>query len=168
MAALLPFAVAWHMSSLTAIAACLIGAATLAAGCHIAREHRLATLAVRPELTHLPELAAKHRRLLSTRNRRALAAGLRRTADPKQPPRRFDCCPIILDRVATVRPELLQLANALEQANDPDPSSVALVRELLTDACSPLYNPNLSADELHATITRAHAGIAHHAAAQPR
>ena len=137
MAALLPFAVAWHMPDRTAIAVCLIGAALLAAGCHIARGHRLATLAIVPELTRLPEIAAKNTRLLSTRNRRALAAGLRRTAAVAQPPRRFDTCPILTDRVAAVRPELLQLADALEQANDLDPASVALVHQLLTERMQP-------------------------------
>jgi hypothetical protein len=167
MAALLPFAVAWHTTYLTAIATCLIAAAILAAGCHITREHRLATLAIIPELTQRPEFAAKHKRLLSTRNRRALAAGLRRTADATPPPRRFDTCPILADRVAAVRPELLQLADALQRTNDLDPVSVALIHELLTNVCSPLYDPNLPADELHATVRRAHAGISLRATAQP-
>ena len=160
MAALLPFAVAWHMTYLTATAACLIGAAILATGCHITREHRLATLAVIPELTRLPEFAARHKRLLSTRNRQALAAGLRRTAAPTQPPRRFDTCPILTDRVAPVRAELLELADALERSNDLDPPSVALIHELLTNACSPLYNPDLAADDLRDTVARARAGMA--------
>ena len=60
MAALLPFAIAWHTTYLTAIATSLIAAAILAATCHITREHRVATLAVIPELTQLPEFAAKH------------------------------------------------------------------------------------------------------------
>ena len=167
MAALLPFAIAWHTTYLTTIATCLMAAAILAAGCHIAREHRLATLAVIPELTQLPDLAAKHKRLLSTRNRQALAAGLRRTAAPTQPPRRFDTCPVLTDRVAPVRPELLHLADTLEQTNDLDPASVALIHELLTNACSPLYNPNLPADDLHATISRAHAAISLPTTPQP-
>jgi hypothetical protein len=168
MAALLPFAVAWHMPDRTAIAVCLIGAAILGAGCHIACRHRLATLAVVPELTQLPEIAAKSTRLLSIRNRRALASGLRRTAAVTQPPRRFDTCPVLTDRVAAVRPELLQLADALEQNSDLDPASVALVHELLTNACSPLYNANLPADDLQATISRARAGIYLRATARPR
>ena len=167
MAALLPFAVAWHTTYLIATAACLIGASILAVGCHIAHEHRLATLTIIPELTNLPEVATKHERLRGTRNRQALAAGLRRTAALTQPPRRFDTCPILTDRVATVRPELLQLADALEHTNDLSPASVALMNELLTNACSPLYNPNLPAEHLHATISRAHAGIPLRATAQP-
>lgn len=160
MAALLPFAVAWHTTYLIAIATCLIVAAILAASCHMTREHRVSTLAVIPELTQLPEFATKHKRLLSTRNRQALAAGLRRTAALTQPPRRFDTCPILPDRVAAVRPELLQLADVLEQTNDLDPTTVALIHELLTNACSPLYNPNLPAGDLHLTISRARARLA--------
>jgi hypothetical protein len=156
---LLPLAIAWHRTYAIAVAAALIGAMTLALCCHVARERRLSTLAIFPELAALPDLARKRKRLQSARTRRALAAGLRRTAAPGQPPCRFDCCPVLPDRVAAVRTELLQLATQLEQTQQPDPACVALIRELLTDATSPLYNPNRSADDLRATLTRAHAGI---------
>jgi hypothetical protein len=99
------------------------------------------------------------RQAIAERTRRALAAGLRRTADPEQPPRRFDCCPVLPDRIAAVRIELLQLATDLEQTQQPDPASVALIHELLTAATSPLYNPNRSADDLRDTLARAHARI---------
>ena len=66
---------------------------------------------------------------------------------------------MLRDRVSVVRTEMLELARALEQAASPDPTSVALIRELLTNGCSPLYNPNLSTDELRATLTDAHAGM---------
>jgi hypothetical protein len=159
MAVLLPFAIAWHMSYLGAIVASLLGAATLALACHAARERRLTALAIYPELARLPDLAGKRRRLVSTRARRALADGLRRTAAPTQPPRRFDCCPVLGNRVAAVRPELLALAAALEQTAEPDPSSIALIHELLTNGCSPLYNPNVPFPELEATIHRARSGL---------
>lgn len=159
-AGLLPFAVAWHVNELVATAAALIVATTLAAGCHVTRERQLRTLTTFPEFAQLPELAGKRRRLVSPRSRRALAAGLRRTACPSQPPPRFDCCPVLRDRIAGVRPELLRLADDLEHSTDPDPASVALIHELLTNGCSPLYNPNLAVDTLHATLTRAGAGIA--------
>jgi hypothetical protein len=159
MAALLPFAVAWHVTYLVAVAASLAGALTLAAGCHIARELRLNALIIFPEFAELPELAGKRRRLVRPRNRRALAASLRRTVARKQPARRFDCCPVLPDRVAAVRPALLRLASALERNPEPDPASVALIRELLKDGCGPLYNPNVPADELGRAITRASAGI---------
>jgi hypothetical protein len=159
MAVLLPFAIAWHVSYLGVIVESLVGAVALAVGCHAARERRLTTLAVFPELARLPDLAGKRRRLVSTRKRGALADGLRRAAAPTQPPRRFDCCPILPDRAAAVRPELLELASALQQTTDPDPSSVALIHELLTNGCSPLYNTNIPFSELEATIDRARSGL---------
>jgi hypothetical protein len=159
MAGLLPFAIAWRVSYLAAIAASVIFAAILGVGCHLARQGRLSRLAVSPDLAHLPDLAATRRRLQSARTRRALAAGLRRTADPMQPPRRFDCCPVLADRAAAVRDELLELANALEQTQTPDPACVALIRELLTNGTGPLYNPNVPAGDLQTTLTRARAGI---------
>jgi hypothetical protein len=159
MVGLLPFAIAWRVSYLIAIAASISFAAILATGAHIARRWRLATMALSPELVQLADVAAERQRLQSTHTRRALAAGLRRTADPIQPPRRFDPCPVLVDRVAPIRDELLELANDLEQTQTPDPACVALLRELLTDGTSPLYNPNLPASNLHTTLTRARAGI---------
>jgi hypothetical protein len=93
------------------------------------------------------------------RNRRRLAEGLRRTAAVEQPPRRFDCCPVLTDRVAVVRYELLLLADALEHSSDPDPAGVALIGELLTRGCSPLYNANVPVADLHATLARASAQL---------
>jgi hypothetical protein len=159
MAALLPFAVAWHVTYLVTIAAALIGAVTLAASCHLIREVRLNALVIVPDFAQLPELAGRRKRLVSPRNRRAVASSLRRTVAPMQPPRRFDCCPVLTERVAAVRPGLLQLASALERNPEPDPASVALVRELLSDGCGPLYNSNVPADDLRHAITRASAGI---------
>jgi hypothetical protein len=103
--------------------------------------------------------ALKRARLVSARSRRALAKGLRRTANPNQPPARFDTCPLLLDRVTPERPQLLAIAAALEQAHHPDPTCVAAIRELLTNACSPLYNTNLPATDLHTTLNRVHAGL---------
>jgi hypothetical protein len=52
--------------------------------------------------------------------------------------------PVLHDRV-------LEVAIALEHAQDADPSCVALIQELLRDGASPLYNLNVRADRLHAT-----------------
>jgi hypothetical protein len=97
---------------------------------------------------------------VSDRNRRALADGLRRAA-ATPPPRlaRFDPCPILRARVAAVRPELLEIARGLEQAEDPDPTCVALIAELLGNACGPLYNDNVPSTDLHATLRRASLGL---------
>ncbi len=156
---LLPFAIAWRVSYLIAIAASIILAAILAIGTHIARRRRLATMALSPKLVQLPELESERKRLQSARTRGALAAGLRRTADPIQPSRRLDPCPVLVDRVAVVRAQLLELANDLERTQTPDPASVAVLRELLTNGSGPLYNPNVPAADLHTTLARARAGL---------
>ena len=156
---LLPFAIAWRVSYLIAVAASSILAAILAISTHVARRRRLATMALSPELVQLPHLESERKRLQSAGTRRALAAGLRRTADPVQPSRRLDPCPVLVDRVAAVRAQLLELANDLEQSQTPDPACVAVLRELLTNGSSPLYNPNVPADDLHTTLARARAGL---------
>jgi hypothetical protein len=156
---LLPFAIAWRVSYLIAIAASSILAAILAISAHVARRRRLATMALSPKLVQLPDLEPERKRLQTARTRRALAAGLRRTADPIQPSRRLDPCPVLVDRVAAARAQLLELANDLEQTQTPDPACVAVLRELLTNGSSPLYNPNVPADDLHTTLARARAGL---------
>jgi hypothetical protein len=65
------------------------------------------------------------------------------------------------ERVAAVRVELLSAADALENGHEVDPTSVALLRELLASGCSPLYNPNVRAEDLHATLTHVRCGINH-------
>jgi hypothetical protein len=159
MGGLLPFAVAWHVRYLGAVAASMIFAAILATGTHITCRRRLATMALLPELVGLADVAAERRRLESARTRRTLAAGLRRTAAAIQPPCRFDPCPVLVDRVAPIRDELLELADDLEETPTPDPACIALIRELLTDGYSPLYNTNLPADDLYTDVARARAGI---------
>ncbi|HEX4282331.1 MAG TPA: hypothetical protein VHZ27_16305 [Solirubrobacteraceae bacterium] len=158
-AALLPFAIAWHASSLIAIAASIILAASLAIGTHVVRRRRLATIALSPKLVQLPDVESERKRLQSARTRRALAAGLRRTADPNQPSRRLDPCPVLVGRVAAVRARLLELANDLEQTQTPDPACVAVLRELLTNGSSPLYNPNVPADDLHTALAGVRAAL---------
>ena len=156
---LLPFAIAWHLTYLVAIAASMIAALTIAFACHLMRERRLSTLAAFPELAQLPDLARKRKRLQSARTRRTLAAGLRRTAAETQPGHRFDVCPVLTDRVGPLRAELLALAHELERTEAPDPASVALIHELLTSGTSPLYNRNLPAEDLYTSLARARTGI---------
>jgi hypothetical protein len=160
MVVLLPLAVIWHANEFVAIATCAILAAALAVACHVTRGRRLATLAMFPQFARLPALAGTRRRLLRPRNRRRLAGWLRQTALTTQPPHRSDCCPVLVDRVAAVRSELLELADSLQHSPEVDPASIALLQELLANGCcSPLYNPNVRAEELHATLTRVRAGI---------
>jgi hypothetical protein len=167
MAVLLPVAIASRDRFQVATGSAVILGAVLATGAHVVRRRRLATIALSPELVGLADLAGERRRLQNARTRRALAAGLRRTADPNQPPSRYDPCPILVDRAQAARAELLELADTLEQTHTPDPASVALLRELLTNATSPLYNPNLPASELHHTLQRAHFRLTAQANRQP-
>ena len=68
---LLPFAIAWRVSYLIAIAASIILAALVAISAHIARRRRLATMALSPELVQLPDLESERQRLQSAQPPRA-------------------------------------------------------------------------------------------------
>jgi hypothetical protein len=155
----LPLARGAHASYGVGITTALVAGALLALVSHLAREVRLAALVADPDFAHLPGVARKRRRVVSARNRRQLALGLRRSAAPTQPPPHLDPCPVLRDRVARVRPQLLELACLLEQAHNPDPTFVALVQELLRDGASPLYNPNVPADDLYTMLNRARFGL---------
>jgi len=93
----------------------------------------------------------RQRRLVSSRNRRRLAASLRRAASYGPEHGRFSV--VLVDRVAMVRAQLLELAAMLEVSHDPDPSWVAEIRGLVTDGCgSPLFNSRVHVSELLATL----------------
>ncbi len=132
------------------------------------------TIAVRASLSRAPQLQlaglvrhatreTKRRapRPTSSRRRRALAQWLRRTAElpiHRDRSRRFEV--LLRDRVALVRPDLLELAVLLERADDPDPTCVATLFELLRNGCdSPLYNPAVHESELRATLYFARAAL---------
>jgi hypothetical protein len=93
---------------------------------------------------------------------RALARELRKTAALTEPPSRLDrlTVPVLLDRVAAAQREMLDLAAALERSSDPNPEAVAIVRELLRDGCSPIYNPNVAATEPTTALGTARAPLA--------
>jgi hypothetical protein len=137
---------------------------TYSAATDLAAEVPAATTLERPhgQLARWRERTAerKRRRLVSPRRRRALAHGLRRTAASTHPPTRFDVCPILLDRVTPLRIDLLQIADALDQTRNPDPTAVALIHVLLTDGRSPLYNQGVPSADLHFALSRARAGLA--------
>jgi hypothetical protein len=71
-----------------------------------------------------------------------------------RPPRARQWRPLFLvDRVAAARPQLLEIAALLEQAGDPDPVAVKMLKRLLTDGCeSPLYVRGIHPSELSATL----------------
>jgi hypothetical protein len=98
----------------------------------------------------------------SARKRRVLARWLRRTAncahDPDPLTRRRDA--LLHYRATAVRTELLEIAAILEHAHNPDPKCVAALRDLLANGCdSPLYNADIHASELRATLHYVRSGL---------
>jgi hypothetical protein len=111
---------------------------------------------------HWRERSAKRKRArrVSARNRRVLAKWLRRTANHAHATDSTLEEPLHY-RAAAVRTELLELAAILEHAHDPDPASVAALRDLLADSRgSPLYNPNIPAADLDEALQRIRTGLA--------
>ena len=93
----------------------------------------------------------RQRSLVSPRNRRRLVGSLRRAASYGPEHRRFSV--VLVDRVAMVRVQLLELADLLEASHDPDPSWVAEIQDLVTDGSgSPLFNSHVHISELLATL----------------
>lgn len=91
----------------------------------------------------------------ASRQSRALARWLRRTvvrADERDPIRRRSL-PLMCDRVAAVRTDLLEIAALLDHVDDPDHCIVAPLRSLLANGCdSPLYNDEFHISELRAAL----------------
>jgi hypothetical protein len=91
-----------------------------------------------------------------------LVASLRSLAN-REPPRsgtrrRFEV--LLHDRVALVRADLLEIAELLEQAPEPEPWCVTELRRLLTDGCeSPLLNPAVHPSELRASVYYLHSRL---------
>jgi hypothetical protein len=104
----------------------------------------------------------KHARLMSTRNRRAMARRLRdiaKAASDRDPIRRRNDV-LLHYRAAAVRTELLEIAALIERVHDPDPELVQALNELLAYGDSPLYHPGVPAAQLHATLDYVRAGLA--------
>jgi hypothetical protein len=105
--------------------------------------------------TSPPSQRAQPTRLTPARARRRLARRLRRLAgtSPEPDPVRRRHVFVLVDRVADVRDDLLEVADLIEQAAAADPSCLAEVRRLLTSGCdSALYNPDIHVSELHASM----------------
>jgi hypothetical protein len=103
----------------------------------------------------------KQARLVSARNRRALARMLRGIAkdaiDPNPLRRPLDV--LSHYRAAAVRTDLLEIAAMLERAHNPDPLCVAALRHLVRDGISPLYNPAVHVSKLHTTLDYIRSGL---------
>ena len=65
--------------------------------------------------------------------------------------------------MAAVRSELLEIAAVLEHNQDPNPTSITELHQLLANGCdSPLYNLDIHISELHATVHYLRAGLLTH------
>jgi hypothetical protein len=107
----------------------------------------------RPQSLERPTSRA---RLVGARSRKALARDLRRAASTERSAKVRGCqVPLLLDRVTAIRSDLLELASELENGADHDATKVALVRQLLRDGASPLYNPSVPISSLHDMLRRA-------------
>ena len=100
---------------------------------------------------------------VSARKRRKLVESLRRLAQRALEP--DDCFrhrqeALLPCRAGVVRTTLLEIADLLEQTDDPDPACCAELWELLTNGCdSPLYNAQVHDSELRATLYYIRAGL---------
>jgi hypothetical protein len=107
-----------------------------------------------PRPDHTESRHVQWDRRVRARRRRILVKWLRRTARRSgrvQTGARRDLW--LHDRVGMVRDDLLQIADMLECADDPDPACLAELRRLLSDGCdSPLYNREVHCSELRATL----------------
>ena len=95
------------------------------------------------------------------RQRRKLIVGLRsiaRRANTEGRARRYEV--LLCDRARAVRPQLLEVAAALERASHPGSDTVTILRRLLTDGCtSPLFNPDIPAAQLPIALDRVQAQL---------
>lgn len=122
---------------------------------HASAPASIATSAVEPRqrLARWRDRATerRQRRLVSARSRRRIVASLRRAARYGPEHRRFSV--VLVDRVAMVRAQLLELAGLLEVSRNPHPSWVTEIHDLVTDGCgSPLLNSHVHISELLATL----------------
>ena len=81
-----------------------------------------------------------------------------RTGNIRGRARRYEV--LLCERAASVRPQLLEVAATLERLPDPEPDTLEALRSLLTDGCtSPLYNPDVPAQQLYEALGRIGAAL---------
>jgi hypothetical protein len=67
---------------------------------------------------------------------------------------------LLISRAAAVRPDLLEVAALVRWSTDPPPDSIVALHTLLTSGCdSPLYNPDVPAEDLAAALDRTRAAL---------
>jgi hypothetical protein len=115
-----------------------------------------------------PRACTTGRRARAARRRqRHVADGLcyiARSVGPRTRRRRNEL--LLVSRAAAVRVALLQVAALVRCSTNPDPECITELHTLLTSGCdSPLYNPDVPAEQLTATLERAHTMLATNASA---
>lgn len=157
---LLPLALVWHSEAVAALLIGAVAAICLLVNAHFELARCLERWASFVGMSRLPEVAECQARLVSAGRRHQLAARLRAVADTAAAP--FDGTPrststlVLVDRVAGVREQLLEVAAAVERVDHPDPVTIARLWQLLSDgARSPLYNPMVVAGELEVVLRQA-------------
>jgi hypothetical protein len=145
-------------SASVALAAGAATAALLAAAQHGARRDAIARLALDSAAYALPEVRRYGARLVGTAERERLAAWMREIVRDSDVPGNW----YLGDRVVRHAGQLESLARDLMAAHvGVRPASVVACHRLLTHAAeSPLYNPDVPADELPAAIERIRRGLA--------
>ncbi|TMJ95009.1 MAG: hypothetical protein E6G67_08110 [Actinobacteria bacterium] len=131
--------------------------AILALASLVGRREQVARLALEPAAYALPEVSRYGMRLSRPHERARLAAWLCEVVADAQLPETL----YLADRVAPVTHELEALARELvSPALTVQPASAVSCRRLLTRMVeSPLYNPNLPAEELLGELRRIRGGI---------
>lgn len=146
--------------SLTAALACLAGALTavaIALANVLSRRDLIARLALDPHAHSIAAVRDYGLRLVLPDEREKLASWLYEIAREATVPGNW----YLTDRVSRYREQIEQLASEFASSwLRVRPASAAACRHLLTHAAeSPLYNPDIPAEELSATIERIRIGI---------
>jgi hypothetical protein len=137
---------------------------------HSQRINQTAQASTAATVTRSHGILERSRERRAARNRRIIARSLRRVvklANDRDPIRcRHDA--LLHDRAAAVVPDLLAIAALIECAPDPDPDCLAEIHRLLAHGCdSPLYNGNIHASELRATVHHIRSELASQSPAGP-
>jgi hypothetical protein len=126
-------------------------------GAHYMERDLIQRLALDPEASRVPEVRKYHERLGGQPARDRLAASINSLiADSRLP-----CAVCLADRVALVEDELRLLARELATPEIPvqSRSLVTCLRLLSHGVESPLFNPGVPIEQLHATLLRIKLGF---------
>src|SRR4051794_15037091 len=126
----------------------LAAAVVLWAAASVTRQMLLEQWLLRDDLAAVADVARARAELVAPKRRRELARSLRRIAGERGVSR-HEVAPLLLDRVARVRGELLAVADEIERVPALDPRTMADIARLVHDgARSPLLNGAVPEPEL--------------------